>query len=276
MDEKVKSVIATNSSQFLSEISVAFAEERAPDFTSIAVSSKAIKTVLDIWIYSSAISCNISELDMKCQKRYNGGYQIRDIPVIMPEATGDTLQKLTVNYTGEGLIDEIYLFADSISTILPDKLNDSEQYRRHQIIDFLEQYRTAYNSKDLDFIAKMFKSNVDMVAKKGKDFQIDKKDYYIDFNAQYLRRLKLIFAANKYINIRFTDIEIQQHPQYPTVYSVVFQQEWNMAVYKDVRYVYFVVDFENEDNPIILFSTWYPKRDGGNEFPKNEMFKISR
>jgi hypothetical protein len=265
-DITVKSVIETNSSQFLSEIRNAFAGERRPDFTNLAVSPEASGTVLDIWDNISVIDCNVSTLDKKCTKRYNGGYQVKDIPVIMPDIAPDTLQKIVINYTGEGIIDAIYLSMDSISAILPEESDDREKCRREKIIDFIEQYRMAHFVKDLDFIRKVFMPD--------KLVHQEEIDYRLQSKAHYLRKLKFIFAANRYTVPEFKEIEIRPHPKNNELYGTVFRQYWNTSTYKDDGYIFFMIDFEKEDDPQIHIFTYHHGKDSKDEIFNLYMFNI--
>jgi hypothetical protein len=254
-DKEIKFAVETNSSQLLSEMSKAFTEKRSPDFTGIAVSPEATETVLGIWNKISVINCNVSKLNRKCTKQCDGSYQVRDIPVILPNvaSVGDTLHKIVINYTDAGTIDAIYLSADSVPAILTEESDDKEKCRRQQIIKFIDLYYTAYNVKDIDYISKVFKSYTSLV--KGEDFPIE-IDYKMLSQMEYLRKLKYVFAANKYINPEFKEIEIRQHPQCKELYGLIIKQSWNTSIYKDTGYVFFIISFEDKNDPKIEFSIW--------------------
>jgi hypothetical protein len=272
VDTAVKSAIENNSSLFLSEIGNAFAEGRTPDFTNIAVSPEASKTVLDTWLNTSVMNCSVSKLDRTCTKRCDGGYQVRDIPVIMHDfAADDTLQKIAINYTVDGTIDEIYVFADSFSVIMPTALEDNEKCRLEKIIDFIELYHTAHRVKDLDFIRKVFDPII-LITKKRKAPPVEIPDYEKMSNAQYLRKIRYVFTMNKYVNPEFEELEIRQHPKYAKIYGVIIKQLWNTDIYKDSGYVFLMIDFENENDPKIPVCLWRPENH--ETLSKDEIFNL--
>jgi hypothetical protein len=154
-DTVIKFAIEKNSSLLLSELGKAFAEDRTPDFMGISISPEASKTILDIWNNTSVMNCNVSELNRKCLQRYDGGYQIREIPLLMVDAASDDQrQDIAINYTDIGTVDEIFIYDKdmySIGDILSEGGEVKELRRREYIQSFVERFRTAYNTKEVGF-----------------------------------------------------------------------------------------------------------------------------
>ncbi|MDR1554383.1 MAG: hypothetical protein LBS69_13130 [Prevotellaceae bacterium] len=294
-DTVVKSAIEHNGSLLLSEIGKAFLEERTPEFTGIAVSPEASKTILDIWSNTSIMNCSISELNRKCLKRYDGGYQVRDIPILMLDVNipeSDRQQEICINFTAEGSIDEIFISKDAhrIASILTEGMEVQEGRRRQRIQNFVEEFRTAYNTKDWKFLNTVYGNDAIIIS--GKVIKIipnsdaaikvpqERIQYVTQTKEQYMQKLKYIFATVKYINLEFAEIEVQQHPKYHEIYGVVFKQNWNTTYangdgYKDVGYVFLMMDFKDENNPIIHVRTWQPEKYNGQELKKGEIFRVT-
>ena len=68
------------------------------------------------------------------------------------------------------------------------------------------------------------------------------------------------------------DIEIKQHKKFPSVYGVNMMQGWNTSRYSDEGYLLLVVDFSDDDKPLIHVRTWQPDKVGGKSLAENEKF----
>jgi hypothetical protein len=285
-DTVIQSAIEHNSSLFLSEIGKAFVEGRRPDFTNISVSPEAVKTVLDIWINTSVMNCSVSELNRKCLKRYDGGYQIRNIPILMADAAeNDQKQEIAINYTDSGTINRVFIYDKDIYSPMTEGAEVKELKRLQRIQEFVEEFRTAYNTKNLNLLNMMYSDNAIIITGKviktipNNDVTIkvpeERIEYVTQNKKQYLRKMKFVFAANKYINLKFKDIEIQQHPKYPELYGVIFKQDWNTSTYKDIGYVFLMIDFKDENAPLIHIRTWQPQKYNNKELTQDEIFKVT-
>jgi hypothetical protein len=287
VDTAVKSAIENNSSLFLSEMGRACVEGRTPDFTNLAISPEASQVILDIWLNASVMTCRVSELNRKCIKRYDGGYQVRNIPIFMVDAAeNDRKQEIAINYTDSGRLDRVFIYDRDMygTTVLTEGLEVKEFQRIQRIQDFMEQFRTAYNSKDLDFLKTVYSDDAIIITGRviktiPKDATVKMPEEHIEYitqtKVQYLRKMKFVFAANKYINLEFQNIEIQQHPKYPELYGIVFKQYWDTSTYKDIGYVFLLIDFKDEDNPIIHIRTWQPEKYNGEDLKESEVFGVT-
>ncbi|MDR1791825.1 MAG: hypothetical protein LBR36_00050 [Bacteroidales bacterium] len=286
-DSLLKAKIEDNSSRFLSEMGMAFALGEQPVFDSIDILPTAQKTILSIWTETGHFNCSVTEIDRKIMHRADGGYQLRDIPVFMPEAeNAGQKQSLVLNFTKGGTICEIYQIPENqdISAVLDGGKEVKEFIRRQRILDFVEKFRTAYNTKDTGFLKMVFSDNALIIT--GKVVKVATTDntvsvpkekivYTTQTKKQYLDKLAYLFKINKYLNIEFKDYEIQQHPKYPDLYGVVFFQVWNTEYYKDKGYVFLMIDFANENEPMIHIRTWQPEKYNGQQLKKEEVFRVT-
>jgi len=97
--------------------------------------------------------------------------------------------------------------------------------------------------------------------------------YQVQDKKQYLETVQnRIFKNNKYINIIFDEIKIVKDLKYEDIYGVNLKQYWNTSGYKDVGYLFLMVDFKDENNPIIHVRTWQPE---GAEQTKKGIFGLN-
>lgn len=85
-------------------------------------------------------------------------------------------------------------------------------------------------------------------------------EYQKQTKKEYIDKLEnRIFKYNKYINILFEEIKILQDKVYKDIYGANLKQFWNTINYKDVGYLFLMIDFYNENTPIIHVRTWQPE-----------------
>ena len=75
---------------------------------------------------------------------------------------------------------------------------------------------------------------------------------------EYITNLTRVFKNTKYINVKFDEIEVVQHPKYDDVYGVTLKQYWHTSGYSDEGYLFLMIDFRDADNPLIQVRTWQP------------------
>jgi hypothetical protein len=289
IDEGIaKMQIELNTSLLLTAMSVCMIDGTLPDTSGIDISKEAAQTLFSMWQSTSEMICPISNVERKCLHRMQGGYQVRDIPVSMLAAPEeDREHNLVINYTKDGKIDDIFVAIDNtrIDQILLNNVSVEDLTRRMKILDFVEQFRTAYNIKDLNHIKKVFSNNAliitgKVVVEKPNSDQVIKNIgnerivYQTQTKQEYVTKLERIFANNKYINIEFDDIEVMTHPKYTEIYGVTLKQKWNTTNYSDVGYLFLMIDFKDDDNPLIHVRTWQPEKYNGRELAREERFHI--
>jgi hypothetical protein len=282
-----KTQIEQNASLLLTAMSKSVIDGTEPDTTGIAITDEAAATLRDLW-NTSAMICTVSDVARKCYIRTQGGYQVRDIPVTMLAAPEEEQkQDLALNFTKDGTIDEVFIAIHSITGILEKNITVKDFTKRQKILDFLEQFRTAYNTKDTAHIRKVFSNNAlivtgKVVREKPKSDQALKSNLtrerieYVTYSKEsYMSRLKSRFIINKYIRIEFSEIEIVRHPSHKNVYGVTLKQKWNSSTYNDVGYLFLLIDFKDENEMLIHVRTWQPDKYNGKELSREERFNVS-
>jgi hypothetical protein len=283
-----KMQIELNTSLLLTAMSVGIIDGSVPDTSGIDISKEAAETLFSMWQSTSEMICPISVVQRKCLHRLRGGYQIRDIPVTMIAAPDDDKDhNLVINYTKDGKIDDIFVAVENsrIDQILLNNVSVEDLTRRIRILDFVEQFRTAYNIKDLNHIKKVFSNNALIITGKVvkekpnsdqalQNLTAEKIVYQTQTKQEYVTKLASIFARNKYINIEFEDIEVMTHPKYTEIYGVTLKQKWNTSNYSDVGYLFLMIDFKDDNNPLIHVRTWQPAIYQGRDLAREERFHV--
>jgi ketosteroid isomerase-like protein len=282
------SKVESNASSFLTAVNNGFSRKSKPKFSSGILTADAQVSVLSMW-EMSRFKCTSALIEERLIKKPQGGYEVRNIPIFMDEAPADEReQEMVLIFNSNGEIDNVYL---SIETGRYNQLigegNDVTEFRRRQIIlDFIENFRTAYNRKDADYLNAVFSEDALIIT--GKVVQVTKPDasgqflsqqtvqYQKQTKKEYIDKLRRVFSSNAYINVKFDDIEIKQHKKYPSIYGVNMMQGWNTSRYSDVGYLLLVIDFSDDDKPQIHVRTWQPDKVGGKTLSQEEKFQLEQ
>lgn len=140
------------------------------------------------------------------------------------------------------------------------------------LTNFLEEYKTAYALKDIDFIRNVFDDNAVIITGRVKNRPKNtlERSQYLDskiikYNRQtkneYLRNLEHCFAGNEFINIRFANNDVIKAGKGGETYGIQIKQDYYSSTYGDTGYLFLMVDVNNPDNPIIKVRTWQPEKD---------------
>lgn len=142
------------------------------------------------------------------------------------------------------------------------------------IATFLENYKTAFALKRLDYLESVFDENATIITghliKKPSRNQMEKEKYISSNNqlfkytrhtkSEYLRKLKMCFDSNQFINIRFADNDVVKMGAGGETYGIQIKQDYYSSNYGDQGYLFLMVDFNDPEQPSIKVRTWQPDR----------------
>ncbi len=144
---------------------------------------------------------------------------------------------------------------------------------RQTLIEFLENYKTAYALKRLDYLRQIFDDNAVIIVghiatKMEKVTDGDHESYQAVKHItrtqlskeQYMSNLERCFASNEYVNIRFANNDILR-AMGKEEYGIQIKQDYYSTNYGDQGYLYLQVNIDNPDEPIIKVRTWQPEPD---------------
>lgn len=284
-NEVLKQAIEKNVSNLLFACNKAEKSGGKPSFNNDAITSDARRRIIELWA-NSPMKCTALELEGSCLTRPSGGYQLRNIPVIMTKAPeNEQNQNIVVNLTSDGKIDDIFIPLTDYASVLNEKKEMEDMDIRLMVLDFVENFRTAYNRKDIKFLNTLFSDNAVIIT--GKAIKpIRNTDSQNNFTAkaqfelqiktkkEYMESLKSIFKKNNFIDVNFEDIIVVEHRNIPHVYGITLKQDWKSSMYADKGYVFLLIDYRNEREPVITVRTWQPEEYNGNPLKPGEIFQI--
>lgn len=155
---------------------------------------------------------------------------------------------------------------------------------RYTLLNFMEDYQTAYALKRYDYLESIFSDDaliiVGHVLKKTvipdqmtfnlSDEEVerkrkDKKTYFDD--------LSRVFASQEYIDIKFAETEFTRQMNSldanksggEDIFGVRLLQEYNSATYGDMGYLFLMVDLRDQKRPLIHVRAWQPDKVDINE-----------
>lgn len=277
-----------SASQLLSEFNNAFFSNKTPDLKIKGLNSEGKNSILSMW-ETTPFRCIETEI---IERGYltPTGYQVRNIPLFLKDVPEDeAYAEIAINFNKKGEIIDLYFTVDyhNYMEILNAEGNEVKDLRnRNIILDFVENFRTAYNRKDMNFLQKVYSNDALIIT--GKVIKVKEKsdsyiqslpkekiEYQVKTKGEYLASLANVFKNNSRININFEEIEVASHPRYEgELYGVTLKQYWNTTNYSDVGYLFLMIDFRNADNPQIHVRTWQPEKYNGKEIGKDEIFHL--
>ena len=282
----IKSKIENSVSCILTEINAAQEAGRNLNFGAMGVNTRVQQSMAMLWENSPFI-CTDEEIIEHCITT-GSGYQVRNIPLMMKptgerEFNEDEYQEAVISFDKQGNVESFYL---SISmnlymNVIKSNLELTDLRRRQLILDYVEQFRTAYNQKDINFLNQVFSEDALIITgkvittKHAEGFTSQKIQYNKQSKEQYIKNLRGVFARNSYIKVTFDEIEVMRHPVNPNFYGVTLLQGWTSGNYHDDGYLFLLWDFTNENAPQIHVRTWQPDKIGGKALPKDEVFSLS-
>jgi hypothetical protein len=283
----IKSKIESGVSRMLSEINAAQEAGRSLNFSAMGnVGTRVQQSMAMLW-ENSPFVCTDEEIIEHCITT-GSGYQVRNIPLLMKptgerEFNEDEYQEAVISFDKQGNVESFYL---SISmnlymNVIKSNLELTDLRRRQLILDYVEQFRTAYNQKDINFLNQVFSDDALIITgkiittKHAEGFTSQKIQYNKQSKEQYIKNLRGVFQRNSYIKVTFDEIEVMRHPVNPNFYGVTLLQGWTSGKYHDDGYLFLLWDFTNESAPQIHVRTWQPDKIGGKALPKDEVFSLS-
>ena len=152
-----------------------------------------------------------------------------------------------------------------------------DEKSRLAIMNFLENYKTAYALKRLDYIRSIFDddaviitgsvvSKANSVTNRENQSSISQEgNHIIKMNRQtkdqYLASLKRCFERNEFVNIRFSDNDVKKMGAGGESYGIQIQQDYYSSTYGDKGYLMLLVDINEPKKPLIKLRTWQPEKD---------------
>lgn len=283
-DDVPQQPVQQNISRLLTALNNADAARTPIDYTDIAIDAAARKTLDAMW-EAGTYRCGDTEIVERCLTTPDNKYQVRNIPLFTKGVEEkDEYQEAVISFNKQGTITDFHI---AISTnlylkILKKGWDVTDLRYRQMILDYVEQFRTAYNTKDMAFLEQIYSDDALIITGKviksvpsemNKFMPQDKVKYIKQDKRQYLTRLGQVFRNNKRIHVVFDDVKVMKHPAKEGFYGVTLKQGYSSDSYSDIGYLFLLWDFTRTDAPQIHVRTWQPEMlDSTTKLPEEEIF----
>ncbi|MCR5820970.1 MAG: LPP20 family lipoprotein [Bacteroidaceae bacterium] len=143
------------------------------------------------------------------------------------------------------------------------------------LMQFMENYKTAFALKRLDYINTIFDKNAVIIT--GNEVQVSnipswqvdrnskrisqKKIQYMRYDKErYLSKLAKNFKEKEFINIHFTNNDVKKLGS-EDIYAIQIAQDYYSDNYADKGYLMLIIDITKPERPLIKVRTWQPDKD---------------
>jgi hypothetical protein len=240
-------------------------------------SEDALKTFEQFVLSNGAYTARRTYEPQMIRRLGGRAYDIRSIAVKV--RLGDTessdMQSLVFSVVPEGVIVAVRAVIPNhdYQSVLASGVSLEDSLTRGMILDFMERFRIAYNTKDIEFLEKVYSDDALIIVgsvlrqKSGQnDFNRmsllskDKVKLVQVTKRQYLDGLKnRAFKTNAYVSVRFDSLMILRHEKVPSIYGVTCWQHWKSSTYSDGGYLFLMMDFRKQGEPVIHVRSWQPQ-----------------
>jgi hypothetical protein len=278
-DKLLKTRIEQNSSALLTKLNEAYFKNiNEPLLDDRFITPEGIEKIKDLWKDGQfrCLKNQISEIVV----RKGDVYQIRNIPVFYDDSERFDL---VIEYCLDGKISDLFiaLEAHQYKSVL-DATSVIDRTRREIILGFLENLRTAYIKKDIDYIEKLYSDKALIITGKvlkpenvsSDSYQSsltkNQIEYQVLTKSEYIGKLKNVFSSLKYLKLDFKEIVVNKHRKFPNFYGIQLNQLWNASNYQDNGLLFLLVQFKDNEDPIIWVRTWQDAE----KTPADEIFDL--
>lgn len=283
---------AENLGIVLSEINRAQQSKEVLTTKYLPMDDFALKSLIRLWAVTP-FYCDDAEVVERCWVFKDGSMMVSHIPLIITpedESFGfGNYQEAVVEFDKTGKITDFRLALSAQMTESLERCGSTVEKEMQMIIlQYVERFRTAYNQKDIQTIEQMFSDDALIITGKVTMSRASemkpatqKVEYTKQSKQQYIRNLKLAFARNKWIDVKFSQIGengeqggcsgITRSNIDPTKYGIRLRQEWKSSNYSDEGYLFLLWEFPKDGgSPVIHVRTWQPQWAGGRELQPDD------
>jgi len=217
------------------------------------------------------------------------GYEFRRIRVLhnYPSIHKQSTEYLVLDFNEQGKLIDLNT---CISNQLYQKFLTQAEYggdwgNRQEIIKFLEKYRTAYLTRDIQTVDMMFAEEaIIIVGRKLETKKLPEEmvryqpfgrqpgyDYIKMTKQDYLTRQRRVFRTMQDIFLDFSTFNIVRKNSQPSIYGVEMRQTYQSTGYGDEGYLFLLIDFDPDtlaNDPLIYVRAWQP-----NAWSQEEMIR---
>ncbi len=295
-DANLKTKMERTISALLTEFNTAHSQHRALRLDGFTLTDRAKRSLTQTWDSIASFTCNFDQNISHCLRTVTS-YEIREIYVTLHPRHGNYSgaldREFSICFTSDGTITSAHMTMEdnaSYRTILSQSGDVTDVARKMEILKFVEDFRSYYDEKDLKALEQIYSDDALIITGKvinsrklgdrGPRLDEGKKIVYNkQTKEQYINSLRGIFARNKYIRVKFDDIEIMKHSAKDGFYGVTLKQNWKAmnasggTRYEDDGYLFLLWQFREGEPPLVHVRTWQPDPYG--QMKKEEVFNFN-
>jgi hypothetical protein len=208
--------------------------------------------------------------------KFNNKVVVRSVPMSFSFKSNQRVfvDELTFTFDDQKKIASLAftLGEKSISDILSRREEFATMEDKYQIIQFMEDYKTAYCLGRIDYISKIFSDNALIIV--GHVLKDDNKPldgvylgigennvkYVRHSKKEYIEKLGNTFNRNEYVNLQFDESTVKKPKKDEKIYGIQIAQNWYSSNYADKGYLFLMFDLTDPENPMIYVRTWQPEK----------------
>ncbi len=284
IDESLRDRAVRSIEGALASFQDAYATGSAPLLQSDHFTEEGKRAIEELW-ERAPFRCIFTSLTGPLTRRQSDGrYEFRGATLHLEDRDGTTYTEEGVFVlNGDGFITNLKygLELHRYTELINDRKEGVQEFIHRQIIiDFVENFKTSYNRKDIAYIESVFGDNALIIVGRVLQERSGDNPYarvveglnqqnveFIRLNKQqYIERLTDVFRKNEYIDVEFDSMSIHRHSEYKGIYGVQLLQHWHSYStrsenpdYQDTGYLFLMIDLRNIDRPLIHVRTWQPE-----------------
>jgi len=272
-----------NLAAVLTEINRAEAAHETVSVKNLQMNEFAKKSLARLWAVTP-FKCMDDDVVAEAWVFKGGNMMVRNIPLeIKPQGESfgmGTYQEAVAEFDANGMITDFRFSIDAHMSVNWTGGQVQDEETKMAIFKYLEQFRTAYNQKDIKTIEQMFSDDALIItghvvrSKPLSDSQRStfKVEYNKQSKEQYIQNLKKAFVRNKWIDVKFDNINPPTRSKIDkTKYGIKLHQSWKSSNYSDEGTLFLLWEIpENGGDPIIHVRTWSPEFVDGKHYEPSE------
>lgn len=238
-------------------------ESRKYDDVKSLCSENGWKWFVKLIKYGNAKIIERNELQLTA---FANGYLVRGIKAAFSfKRNNKTFVEDLVFYIKDDQIEGINfgLEKSALDDIMRHSMWDAQS--RLVLVNFLENYKTAYALERLDYLNAVFSDDALIIVgnklpqpKVAEITAVDQESYEHNklTKSQYMKQLERVFDKQEYVNIQFEDAAVKKTNRTSERYEIIIKQNYYSATYADKGYLYLLADISNPEWPIIHVRVW--------------------
>lgn len=210
---------------------------------------------------------------------FNNETMVRSIPMLFSFHNNreEFIENVVFTFDEKGKINNLSfaLGQIAINDILQKPTGFGSLEEKYFLIQFMENYKTAYSLKRIDYLEAIFDENaiiiVGNVVKPAEEptdrinlmygnLSNEQIEYIILSKSEYMERMKRVFGRNEFINIHFEDNQIRKTQRDDKIYGIQIAQYYHSSTYADKGYLFLMIDLNDTLQPKIYVRSWQPHK----------------